>query len=342
MRRDDMKVMQWNFFSESDQQSGIKRYEDEIYDSTKKLINVERVRRKRRSYLTDVLNFKKNEADVVHATFQMLAPLKIIKMVSNFILTVHDIIPTIYFNWVRKFRNLWFLSEWAIPFADKIITDSVFTKKELIHYLRVDEDKICVIPLGVDKKYQPLDKVACRKRFNLDHEMKYILLVSSNEKWKNMELVNKIVNKIDEYKFIKIGYGELLDNPKIIDLGYIDEKDMPYLYNACDLFLHPSFYEGFGLPPLEAMACGCPVISSNAASLPEVIGDAGILTNLYDINEWTDAISEVLTSEGLRQDLIKKGLKQSKKFTWEKTARETIKIYEDAFISGGSYDEEYK
>lgn len=328
-----MKVTQWNFFSESDQQSGIKRYEDEIYNNTKSLINVERIGRKRRSYLMDVLNFEKKDADVVHATFQMLAPLKIIKRANNFVLSVHDIIPTIYFNRVRKFRNLWFLSEWAIPHPDKIITDSVFTKKELIHYLNVDGNKIHVIPLGVDEKYQPLDKAVCKKRFSLDSEMDYILIVSSNEKWKNMELVNKIVDRIKEYKFIKIGYGELLDNSKMINLGYIDEKDMPSLYNACDLFLHPSLYEGFGLPPLEAMACGCPVISANVEPSQEVVGNGGIMCDPHDVNEWTNVISEVLTNEGLRQNLIKKGLEQSKKFTWEKTAKETIKVYEEVYDS---------
>jgi len=322
--------MQWNFFGENDHQSGAKRYEDELFNNTDRMIDVKRIRRTRRNYLMDAINFKTNNADIVHATFQMLAPLKIIKHPKKFVLTVHDIIPTIYFTAKEKIKTMWYLTEYAIPKADKIITDSGFTKNELIDHLNVDEDKIHVVPLGVDDKYRPLNKDECKQRFNLDPNKKYILIVSSNEPWKNMELANDIIDTTGDYTFIKIGYGQNSTNPGVINLGYIDEIDMPYLYNACDLFLHTSLYEGFGLPVLEAMACGCPVISSNSASLPEIVKGSGILLDADNVDSqerFMDNIYMVLEQDDLRKRMIENGLKRSKEFSWNGNAKETIEVY---------------
>jgi len=110
--------------------------------------------------------------------------------------------------------------------------------------------------------------------------------------------------------------------------GYVPEDALVKLYNTADVYVRLAGYEGFGLPPLEAMACGCPVVATNVGSLPEVIGEAGILKDLNDTEGLTEAIYEVLTNEGLRQDMIKKGLKRAKMFSWEKTAKETVKVYE--------------
>ncbi|MCK5602881.1 glycosyltransferase family 4 protein [Candidatus Pacearchaeota archaeon] len=325
-----LKVMQWNFFSENDHQSGVKRYEDELFNNTNRIIDVKRVRRTRRNYLMDAFNFKTNNADIVHATFQMLAPLKIIKQPKKFVLTVHDIIPTIYFTAKQKIKTMWYLTEYAIPKADQIITDSEFTKNELIDNLGVDDYKINVVPLGVDDKYHPMNKDECKKRFNLNPNKKYILIVSSNEPWKNMELVNDIIDSIGDYAFIKIGYGQNSTNPRVINLGYINEIDIPYLYNACDIFLHTSLYEGFGLPVLEAMACGCPVISSNSASLPEVVKGAGILLDAEKVDSpkmFLDNIYHVLGNDDLRIRMVENGLTRSKEFSWNRTAKETIEVY---------------
>lgn len=327
-----LKVMQWNFFNDKDHQSGAKRYEDELFNNMKRMIDVKRIRRTRQNYLMDVLNFKTNNAHIVHATFQMLAPLKMIKQPKKFVLTVHDIIPTIYFTAKQKIKTMWYLTEYAIPKADKIITDSGFTKNELICHLDVDENKIHVVPLGIDDKYRPLNKDECKKKFALDPNKKYILIVSSNEPWKNMELANNVIDSIGEYTFIKIGYGQNSTNPGVINLGYINEIDIPYLYNACDLFLHTSLYEGFGFPVLEAMACGCPVISSNSASLPEIVKGAGILLDAHNADSqdrFVDNIYDVLEQDELRIRMIENGLKRSKEFSWNRTAKETIEVYNE-------------
>jgi len=117
---------------------------------------------------------------------------------------------------------------------------------------------------------------------------------------------------------------------EVIFTEYMPHHQMPSVYQAADLFVFPSLYEGFGLPKLESMACGTPVVSSNAASLPEVVGAAGILVDPYDANEMAEAMCRVLSDKSLAQDLIKKGLKQSKRFSWVQTARETLATYKKA------------
>ncbi len=115
----------------------------------------------------------------------------------------------------------------------------------------------------------------------------------------------------------------------IIFTGFVEDEDKPYLYNLADVFVYPSFFEGFGFPPLEAMACGAPTIVSNASSLPEVVGNGAIMIDPYNVDEIAFAIRKVLEDKDLRNDLIKKGLKQAKKFSWDKTAQEVLKIFKE-------------
>jgi len=110
-------------------------------------------------------------------------------------------------------------------------------------------------------------------------------------------------------------------------LGWVDEDDKPALYAGAAAFLFPSLYEGFGLPPLEAMACGAPVIASNASSLPEVVGDAGILVDPRDAGAWVDAIRAVLSDDARRAAMRERGIAQSKKFSWDRAADETLAVY---------------
>jgi glycosyltransferase involved in cell wall biosynthesis len=114
---------------------------------------------------------------------------------------------------------------------------------------------------------------------------------------------------------------------RVIFTGYVPDFDLPALYNGASLFVYPSFYEGFGLPPLEAMACGTPVIVSHATSLPEVVGDAGIYVDPFDVEQISSSIDTVLSDAELRQNLGERGLKRAKLFSWEKTAKETILLY---------------
>ena len=116
---------------------------------------------------------------------------------------------------------------------------------------------------------------------------------------------------------------------EVIFTGYIPDGDLPSLYNAADLFVFPSIYEAFGLPPLEAMGCGVPVITSDRGAFPEVVGDAGIMVDPYDIDGLAKAMHEILNNDGLREDMIKKGLERAKLFSWEKCAKEVLEVYEE-------------
>lgn len=115
----------------------------------------------------------------------------------------------------------------------------------------------------------------------------------------------------------------------IIFAGYVSELALAEIYNAVDLFVFPSLYEGFGIPPLEAMACGTPVITSNTSSLPEVVGDAAIQINPYDVEKFAEEMYEVLTNERLKEEMIRKGLERSKMFSWENSAKKTLKVYRE-------------
>jgi glycosyltransferase involved in cell wall biosynthesis len=144
----------------------------------------------------------------------------------------------------------------------------------------------------------------------------------------------KLKKKLPDAKIVKVGRPgsrvgrkgllKLIDNLELQNditfIDYVPETELPRYYNSADLFVFPSAYEGFGLPPLEAMACGVPVIASNAASLPEVVGGACVMKNPQDVDGFAKAMYSVLTDDGLRENMIKKGLKRARLFSWQKTA----------------------
>lgn len=320
-----MNVIHCNYFNHADSQSGIKRYETELYNHMKDKVELDRFQRTKRIYLLD--DFNLNGYDIVHATFQDMAPLKILKHVDNFVLTVHDIIPKLYYSIPQKIKHMWYLTECAIPKADRIITDSVYTAQTLVEHFDINLDKINVVPLGVSDKYHLHCKVNSLDRIGLPDKNKYILINSSNEPWKNVFTADQIIKQMPQYKFVKIGYGTTIEADNVINLGFVPESEMPYLYSACDVFLHTSEYEGFGLPVLEAMACGCPVVSSNASSLPEVVGSGGILVDTMDVEAYCDAIYGITSSISAHDAIREAGLIQADTFTWEKTAEQTLEVY---------------
>lgn len=172
------------------------------------------------------------------------------------------------------------------------------------------------------------------------------MYVGAEEPRKNIQVLinsfDKLKSKISQIKLLKVGTPNYLRvrekllkqieslnlQKDVIFAGYVPESELAKIYNAVDLFVFPSLYEGFGIPPLEAMACGTPVITSNSSSLPEVVGDAAIIIDPYDANKFAEEMYEVLTEDGLREEMIRKGLDRSKMFSWEKAARKTREIYE--------------
>jgi glycosyltransferase involved in cell wall biosynthesis len=171
--------------------------------------------------------------------------------------------------------------------------------------------------------------------------------VGSEQPRQNLPLLIKALAKLKKYlpevKLLKIGSSqypgarkkllklikELNLEKNVIFLGPITEEELPLWYNAADLLVYPCLYAGFGLPPLEAMACATPVITANTTSLPEVVGDAGIKLDPHDMDLWAESMYRVLADPGLRDGLIKKGLKQAQIFNWDESARKTRKIYSE-------------
>lgn len=265
------------------------------------------------------------------------------------VLTIHDIIPILFQKNLPPIYKLWSPTLKLIKNkVDYVITDSENTKYDCMKYLKIPEEKIKVIYLAADKNYRVLgNKMGIQNdlkyKYNIDSP--FILYVGNVESRKNVPLLIKSFYKLKKkgitHKLILIGASQF-GFKKIVELvnelnlvnevifpGYVSNEDLVKFYNIADLFVYPSLYEGFGLPPLEAMACGCPVITSNSSSLPEVIGDAGLMIDPYNSNDLVDKMYQILTNKSLRTELCNKSLKRAKMFSWEKTARETWKVYEE-------------
>jgi glycosyltransferase involved in cell wall biosynthesis len=337
-----MKVIYWNCSKKSHPLTGLKRYEEELFSKTAKRysdIKLKRICRPDNPLLGNTVlswltAYKAEAADIVHATCQTIAPAILFNRPQVFLLTILDIIPLIYPSAQTDLsvKIQWKIIPRAIKRINNFITISEFTKQEIIRLLDVPEDHISTVYLGVDhSKYFPrTNKITCKEHFHLNPDEKHILVVASNLQHKRMDLAAEIIKEIrtrkTDIKMIKIGYGEELKGEGIINLGRISEEDMPILYNAANVFLHTSEYEGFGFPILEAMACGLPVVASNKASIPEIVQNTG---NLVDISK-TDCIDRFVYAilDNIDNDVDNLAVIQSKKFTWENTVDETMKIYQ--------------
>ncbi|MGC8976596.1 MAG: glycosyltransferase family 4 protein [Candidatus Ratteibacteria bacterium] len=266
------------------------------------------------------------------------------------IITVHDVSFLKHPEFFPKqlYLKLKFSLLYSLRKAKKIITCSKFSKKEIIELYHVKDEKIEVIYNGVSENFRPLkinEKTEILKKYSITKP--YILSVSNLQPRKNLSRLIKafalLVKNNEKFPYILVIVGRKLWlykdifvlvketnlEDKIIFTDFIPEEDLLYLYNFADVFVYPSLYEGFGLPVVEAMACGCPVITSNLSSLPEIVEDAGIIIDPYDIEEIAKAIKEVICNPELKKSLKFKGLKQSKKFSWKNTAEKTLKVYEE-------------
>ncbi|NLY74016.1 MAG: glycosyltransferase family 4 protein [Firmicutes bacterium] len=267
------------------------------------------------------------------------------------VVTVHDLIPYFLPEMVRSSFLKRFTTE--MPFiverADRIITVSAASKQDIINIFKVDPQKITVIPSAPSSAYRPLPKAETKDRLWKTYGLKkpYILYVGGLNPRKNVaELIyaySKIRRLLPEGQSLVIlgpegrhrsklqllGEALNLTAEELIFPGFIDTSELPYFYNGADLFVYPSLYEGFGLPPIEAMACGIPVITSDVSSMPEVVGDAAVKVNPYDTLALAEAILKVLTVDSLRLELSAKGLRHSAKYTWNKIANQVLQVYQE-------------
>ncbi|NLJ85902.1 MAG: glycosyltransferase family 4 protein [Firmicutes bacterium] len=266
------------------------------------------------------------------------------------VVTIHDLIPLVLPQTCSKTYLRMALQELPqiVEEADYIIAASFHTKEDLIRILGVREDKIAVIYEAAEPIYKPMCHETARTyvREQMGILGPYILNVGGFSRRKNlMGLVRSFRETLTELptgcQLVLVGGGGggsyeelrlLVDewglDKRVLFPGFVPLESMPYLYSGAELFVYPSLYEGFGLPPLEAMACGVPVVASNASSIPEVVGRGGLLYDPYGTDSLSEAILRVMGDELLKGLLAERGLEQSARFSWPKAAMETWMVYQ--------------
>ena len=263
---------------------------------------------------------------------------------------IYDLTPLIFkdmFPLHFRVRYRWQLNH-AAGNAAKIIAISEDSKKDIVNYLGVDPQKVIVAYPGFDSRlFKPESDLQKVQKFKEKYALgdQYILFMGAWNARKNIiriieafELLKNehgIKHKLvlagkrawkDEIIFEKIKSSPF--NSEIIIPGYLPYESVPVLMSGADMFIFPSLHEGFGIPPLEAMACGTPVITSGVSSLPEVVGDAGLLVDPYNVSDIASAMYRLISEPGLRETMIGKGLERARLFSWERTARTVLSVLE--------------
>lgn len=273
--------------------------------------------------------------------------------------TIHDLIPLMgsmpLYRGSLLVRAYTQLVAAGARRADAIIADSECSKRDIVARLDIPESRVHVVHLAADARYQPIaDTNPVRLKFGLPE--KFLLYLGGYDQRKNVRVLIEAFAQLPEFyragirlvlAGVKLGEDSAffpdprrlarqagLPDDAILYSGWVDEADKPALYSSTIAFLFPSLYEGFGLPPLEAMACGAPVISSNASSLPEIVGDAGIQIDPNDTHAWAEAIRAVLTDDARRAEMGERGIARAKKFSWARAAQETLAVYRAAIPIG--------
>ena len=266
------------------------------------------------------------------------------------IVTIHDLIPYILPETVGPGYLERFLKDMPniINQTKTILTVSEYSKQDVLKFFpKFPSDRIFVTPLAANKNYIPLNRTFCSDylKYKFQIEGPYILYFGGFSKRKNVKELVLAFDKISsslkkDYKLLLCGSlrdeglklkemcSQLSTSDKIIFPGFIEDKDVPIFYNSADLFAYPSLYEGFGLPPLEAMSCKTAVITSNLTSIPEVTSDNAILINPFDKDQLASEMLSILNCESKLNEYEERGYTQSLNFTWEKTAELTIKAYD--------------
>jgi glycosyltransferase involved in cell wall biosynthesis len=292
----------------------------------------------------------RNRIDVVHE--QVLLP-----TIAGLpvVVTLHDLIPLHYpdsygAGYVDQLRR-------GIPRtvhrAAAIITDSSYSREDILAHFPVSPDKVVSIPLAADPAFQPLHDpgrlLQVRARYGTGDQ--FVLWTGAPRRYKNLATLIAAYSRLrrsDTTRARLLLAGAARDQlppdvctaleasgyaDEILLLGSVPAEDLVALYNAAALFVFPSLIEGFGLPPLEAMACGTPVVCANTTALPEVVGDAGVLVDPQDVDQLAGAMARVLADRALQADLGRRGLARATQFSWEATARATRDVYRQVVAS---------
>ena len=266
------------------------------------------------------------------------------------VVTIHDL-GAQYLKEYHQFPHRLYLNkttEYAIGNATEIITVSHSTEKEMIEDYKGDPGKITVIYEGYDREVYHFDRIKnatdenqnVLTRYKIDKP--YLLFVGTIQPRKNIKRLIKAFSKIDNNELILVLAGkkgwmfeDIIQLPsklgisdRVRFLDYVKGEDLPYLYYQAQVFVFPSLCEGFGIPLLEAMALGCPVVTANLSSMPEVVGEAGYLVDPYSVESIKKGIEEVINNKKRRKEMQKAGQIRAEEFSWEKAASETLKVFE--------------
>jgi glycosyltransferase involved in cell wall biosynthesis len=287
----------------------------------------------------------KESIDVYH----LPNTLPFLRKVVPTVVTIHDLIDLRVrkYGWARTLyrRGVNFS---AARLADRVLTVSENSKADIVSLLRVPEEKVSVIFNGVDSTFRVLDRELCKKKvqqtFSVTRD--FILAPGGLSRNKNIPVLLEAFSELKasgipnvlmvtgsgnegEIKVVRDHVRKLRLEDDVILTGYIPVSDMPAIYNACSMVVYPTLYEGFGLPAVEAMACGAALITSNISSLPELVGDAALLVDPRSPLEIFEAMALLFREAGVRERLLQKGFDRVKRFTWRAAAEQTVEIYRE-------------
>lgn len=286
--------------------------------------------------------------DVFHAPHYVLPP----AVRCRSVVTIHDCIHLMFPQYLPNKAAYAYAraSMWnAVRRSHRILTVSEASKRDILHFFNVPPEKVVVVYNSIDERFwvepKEEDVARVRERYQLDHQ--FVLYVGNIKPHKNLVRLIEAFDELrkrggyDELKLLIIG-DEISKLPALRRavhshklhkhvrfLGYLPDDTLAILYRLAAVFVFPSLYEGFGLPPLEAMASGAPVVTSNVSSLPEVAGDAAVLVDPYDVGSIVDGMSRVLTDPVLAQDLRVRGLVRAREFSWERSVARTYELYKE-------------
>jgi glycosyltransferase involved in cell wall biosynthesis len=293
------------------------------------------------------LQARRLDLDIIHDPCG-IAPFLFGAGKAGIVVTLHDVIPFVFPETSSVMERIIY-QHWLPARLSKVhavLTGSHHSYKDIQRYLSVRSDRLFVVPYGVSTRFQPSPEEGFRallaEKYKITHP--YILYVGDFTPRKNLhrllEAFQSLRSGLGDIRLVlagsRIGQKALIEptirrlqmEDTVQCIGPIKETDLPGLYAGALLFVFPSLYEGFGFPPLEAMASGIPVISSDTTSLPEVVGEAVISVDPCSVDALSEAMRRVIANPGLREELTQKGLIQSSKFSWARTARETMAIYQ--------------